>query len=238
MGHLSRRELLLTSVAFPAAAAKMPIIDTHMHVWSLDTARYPFNPPEPNYRKPTQDGSVETYLEEMKKDGVDLAVLVQERSSGWNNNYIADCVRRFPKLFVGHGLIDPHDPNNAAVLEREVKQNGLSGMRLSPIYHPPNKYPNDQWLNASYNYPLWKKAEEIGAVFNVFMAPAQLPQLEDMVRRYPKGEDRGRSPGPSRHSAQRPLGGERLPFEARSLPQRLGQVHRALLRFENEAIPI
>ena len=186
MSQLSRRELLLTSVAVPAAAAKPPIIDTHMHVWSMDTARYPFNPPEPNYRKPTQEGSVEMYLEEMKKDVVDRAVLVQERSSGWNNSYISDCVRRFPKLFVGHGLINPRDPGNAAVLEREVKQNGLAGMRLSPIYHPPNKYPNDQWLNAPYNYPLWKKAEQLGAVFNVFIAPAQLPQLEDMVRRYPK----------------------------------------------------
>ena len=126
------------------------------------------------------------YLREMKEGGVDHAVLVQERSGGWNNSYISDCVRRFPKLFVGHGLIDPRDPNNAAILERQVRQNGLAGMRLSPIYHPPNRYPNDQWLNAPYSYPLWKKAEEIGAVFNVFLAPAQLPQLEDMVRRYPK----------------------------------------------------
>src|SRR5262245_250055 len=129
MRHLSRRDLLLASVAAPAAAATSPVIDTHMHVWSMDTARYPFKPPEPNYSKPKQEGSVEIYLEEMKKGGVDLTVLVQERSSGWNNSYISDCVRRFPKLLIGHGLIDPHDPDNAAVLEREVKQNGLSGMR-------------------------------------------------------------------------------------------------------------
>lgn len=186
MRLLSRRELLLSASAATLQAASPPVVDTHMHVWSLDSARYPFQPPEPNYRKPTQDGSVETYLEEMKRDKVDRAVLVQERSSGWNNRYIADCVRRFPGRFVGHGLIDPRDPNNAAVLEREIKENGLSGMRLSPIYHPPQRFPNEQWLNAPYNYPLWKKAEELGAVFNVFLAPAQIPQLEDMVRRYSK----------------------------------------------------
>ena len=191
MTILSRREALLAAAAAsasaaPATAAQSPVIDTHMHVWSLDNARYPFQPPEPNYRKPTADGSVETYIEEMKRDKVDRAVLVQERSSGWNNRYIADCVRRFPDRFVGHGLIDPRDPNNAATLEREIKQNGLAGMRLSPIYHPPERFPNDQWLNAAYNYPLWKKAEELGAVFNVFLAPAQIPQLEDRVRRYPK----------------------------------------------------
>ena len=183
---LSRRNLLLASVAAPAVAAKAPVIDTHMHVWSMDAGRYPCNPPEPDYPCPQQDGSVETYLEEMKKHGVSRAVLVQERSGGWNNAYISDCVRRFPKLFAGHGLIDPHDRDNAAVLEREITHNGLSGMRLSPIYHPPNRYPNNQWLNAAYNYPLWNRAEKLGAVFNVFIAPAQLPQLEDMVRRHPK----------------------------------------------------
>ena len=72
MSRLSRRELLITSAAVPAFAAKSPVIDTHMHVWSIDTARYPFKPPQPTYRLPTQEGSVETYLEEMKKGGVDL----------------------------------------------------------------------------------------------------------------------------------------------------------------------
>ena len=176
---LTRRAFLAGLAA--AAPKKSPVIDSHMHVWSMDTKRYPFGPPEPNYSLPKDDGSLELFLKEMKQDGLDLAVLVQPRYYGWDNRYIADSVRRFPKLFVGHGLIDPHDPNNAQVLEREVKQNGLAGMRLSPIYHP-----KEQWLNDPKNYALWKKAEDRGAVFNVFIAPAQLPQLEDMVRRYPK----------------------------------------------------
>ena len=178
MQNLSRRSLLFS---LAAAAKRDPVIDTHMHVWSMDTQRYPFGPPEPNYTLPKDDGSVELFMQEMKQDGLDLAVLVQPRYNGWDNRYISDCVKRFPKLFVGHGLIDPHDPKNAQVLEREVRQNGLIGMRLSPIYHP-----KQQWLNDPKNYPLWQKAQELGAVFNVFIAPAQLPQLEDMVRRYPK----------------------------------------------------
>ncbi len=178
-GSLSRRQFLTTAVA-AAQSPAAPVIDTHMHVWSMDTARYPFHPPEPNYARPTQDGSLDLYMQEMKQDRVDLAVLVSPRYYGWDNRYVTDCVRRFPRLFIGHGLIDPHDPNNAAVLEREVRQNGLAGMRLSPIYHP-----KEQWLNSPANYPLWRKAEELRAVFNVFIAPAQLPQLEEMARRYP-----------------------------------------------------
>ena len=176
----SRRRFLLTGAAL-AAGSTTPIIDTHMHVWSLDLKRYPPQPPEPNVRPQTEDGSVERYLEEMKADGVDRAVLVQIRQYGWDNRYVSECVRRFPRLFVGHGLINPHDPDNAAVLEREVRQNGLAGMRLSPIYQP-----KEQWLNAPANYPLWRKAEKLGAVFNVFIAPAHIPQLEDIVRRFPR----------------------------------------------------
>src|SRR5262249_12680256 len=32
----------------------------------------------------------------------------------------------------------------------------------------------------------WKKAEELGAIFNFFIATDQLPKLELMVRRFPK----------------------------------------------------
>lgn len=177
--NLSRRGLLFGGAAW-AALPQSPVIDTHMHVWSQDFTHYPVSPPEPGIRPITDEGSTEFYLQEMKQHGIDLAVLVQPRQYGWDNRYIADSVRRFPRQFVGHGLIDPHDPNNAGVLEREVRENGLAGMRLSPIYHP-----KEQWLNAKANHALWQKAEQLGAVFNVFIAAPQMAQLEDMVQRFP-----------------------------------------------------
>jgi predicted TIM-barrel fold metal-dependent hydrolase len=178
--HICRRSFLLTA-AGAFAAEESPVIDTHMHVWSQDFQRYPVNPPEPGIKPITEDGSAERHLAELEEFGIDRSVLVQPRQYGWDNRYIADSVRRYPQRFVGHGLIDPHDPNNAAVLEREVRQNGLAGMRLSPIYHP-----KEQWLNAPANYALWRKAGELGAVFNVFIGAPQISQLEDMVQRYPR----------------------------------------------------
>ena len=53
-------------------------------------------------------------------------------------------------------------------------------MRLSPRYDP-----DTVWLNDPVCYPLWKKAEELGAVFNIFLSPHQFPQLADMVKRFP-----------------------------------------------------
>lgn len=177
--EISRRALLLGSAAM--ADTKSPVIDTHMHVWSQDFQRYPIKPPEPNIKPLTEDGSAERHIEELKEHGIHRSVLVQPRQYGWDNRYIADSVRRFPDRFVGHGLIDPHDPNNAAVLQQEVRKNGLAGMRLSPIYHP-----KEQWLNAPANHALWRKAGELGAVFNLFIGAPQISQLEDMVQRFPR----------------------------------------------------
>ena len=53
-------------------------------------------------------------------------------------------------------------------------------MRLSPIYDS-----KVVWLNDPVCYPLWQKAEELGAVFNVFLAAHQLSQLADMAERFP-----------------------------------------------------
>src|SRR5439155_86983 len=70
----------------------------------------------------------------------------------------------------------------AQKLEYWMRQHGLSGVRFSPIYY----LGKDEWLNARTSHPLWEKAEELGAVFNFFIASEQLPKLEDMVRRHPK----------------------------------------------------
>ena len=59
---------------------------------------------------------------------------------------------------------------------------GMTGVRFSPMYYEGK----DGWLNAKSSDPLWRKAEETGAVFNFFIASEQLPKLEDMVKRFPK----------------------------------------------------
>jgi predicted TIM-barrel fold metal-dependent hydrolase len=53
-------------------------------------------------------------------------------------------------------------------------------MRFSPIYHP-----QSTWLNSKDLYPLWREAERLGAVFNFYILPHQMPMLEDMAGRFP-----------------------------------------------------
>ncbi len=159
-----------------------------MHVWADDATRYPFSHPY-NHRFGADDvphpATVEMLLEDMDRHGVTHAILVQVIYHGWDNSYVADCVTRHPDRFRAHGLIDPTDPRVADKLEYWVRERGLSGMRLSPIYYRGGARGGDAWLTSSAHEALWERAEELDTVFNFFIATEQLPRLEEMIRRHP-----------------------------------------------------
>ncbi len=184
---LNRREMLLGTLAaaatksVAAAPAKQRlIIDTHLEVWTLDP-RFPFNHPEAGSKLNVKVAApIENQVKQMEDFGLQYAVLINPRYFGWDNSYIAHCVQSYPQLFVGHGLLDPEDPGIAAKLRYWMQERGLHGMRFSPIYHP-----KSTWLNSSDHYPLWREAEKLGAVFNYYIAPHQMPMLEEMAGRFP-----------------------------------------------------
>lgn len=199
--HLDRRQFLFTS-SCAAASMTLPgssprsadgaesttpmIVDTHMHVWADDPERYPFpHPYSTDFKGPQHPGTVEMLIEDMDKYGCTHAVLVQVIFHGWDNTYTADCVRQYPDRLRGHGLIDPTDPKVADKLEYWMKEQGLHGMRFSPIYYKDGRHGGDGWLNADETHKLWNKAAELDAVFNFFISPQQLPKLETMVKAHP-----------------------------------------------------
>jgi predicted TIM-barrel fold metal-dependent hydrolase len=116
----------------------------------------------------------------MRDFGLKYTVLVNPRFFGWDNSYIADSLHRYPKLFVAHGLLNPQEPDLAGRLRYWIREQGFQGMRFSPIYHP-----SSTWLNCKEHYPLWREAERLGAVFNYYILPQQMPMLEDMAERFP-----------------------------------------------------
>lgn len=185
---LNRRELLIAAAAAAssarlAAAApeeKRLLIDTHLEVWTFDP-KFPFNHPEKGKDVDAKiEAPIENQVEQMRDFGIRYAVLINPRYFGWDNSYIADCLRRYPKLFVAHGLLQPEDPKIVDRLRYWVQERGFQGMRFSPIYHR-----QSTWLNSKEHYTLWREAEKLGAVFNFYIAPQQMPMLEDMAGRFP-----------------------------------------------------
>lgn len=183
MNRFTRRSLLVQVGAAATAAAAKParlIVDTHLEVWTFNP-KFPFHHPErPDLKRVAVEAPVENEVDEMREFGLRYAVLINPRFYGWDNSYISYCLHRYPKLFVAHGLLDPEDPKIVDRLRFWMKEHDLQGFRFSPIYHP-----KSTWLNSKEHYPLWREAERLGAVFNYYILPQQMPMLEDMAGRFP-----------------------------------------------------
>lgn len=178
----SRRQFLAQAAAATVASAKPDrlIIDTHLEVWTFDP-KFPFHHPErPELKRVPIEAPIENEVAEMRDFGLKYTVLVNPRYFGWDNSYISDCLHRYPKLFVAHGLLNPQEPDLPGRLRYWIREQGFRGMRFSPLYHP-----NSTWLNSKEHYPLWREAEKLDAVFNYYILPHQMPMLEDMAERFP-----------------------------------------------------
>ena len=220
----SRRAFLAkASAALALAKTEKLIIDTHLEVWTFDP-KFPFHHPErPDLKRVAVEAPIENEVAEMQEFGLRYAVLINPRFYGWDNSYISDSLHRYPKLFVAHGLLDPLGPDPAGRLRYWIREHGFQGMRFSPIYHP-----DSTWLNSKEHYPLWREAERLGAVFNFYILPQQMPMLEDMAGTVSGSENRHRSSGQARSESRRSLAGFRKMFRLKRFPPGLGERFRAL----------
>ena len=129
---------------------------------------------------PDEPGTADELLSEMDAHGVDWTVLVQTSWSTWDNGYIADSVKRFPDRFIGHGLIDPQDPNNAEQVRYWIKARGLVGFRFHPMY-----YPDEKILLTQQNGPMWKEIAALDAIIQFHLRAEFADQVAVIAERYP-----------------------------------------------------
>ena len=190
---MTRREYLALSTAGALAASDAaateadPIINAAEHAWVLHDERFPINSRLSNCpnSRPDREYSMEHILSQMQFYNIDKVVISHVCYYGTDNSYPAYMLKQHPDRFaaigllVGYRLHSPGDPENPARLERLVKEQGFSGLRLSPIYDR-----DVVWMNDPAVYPLWKKAEELGAMFNIFLAPHQISQVAGMAERF------------------------------------------------------
>jgi predicted TIM-barrel fold metal-dependent hydrolase len=191
---MTRRSLLSLAsgtalqVGLVKSANRTPVVNGAEHAWVVHDPAFALKADESTCTTnfPRYDYSAEYLMSEMQTYGVDHVVISHVCYYGRNNAYTAHCIKSYPGKFagvgllVGRGLHSPSDPQNAARLERLVREDGLIGLRLSPIYDK-----NVVWLNDPVCYPLWKKAEDLHATFNIFLAPHQVRQVGDMAERFP-----------------------------------------------------
>lgn len=157
------------------------IIDTHVHIWEIDPPKYPVGPTAPNWNsEPDEPATATELIEDMDTNGVDRSVIVQTSWSTWDNGYIADSVAQYPNRLIGHGMIDPQDPDNAAKVQYWMQERGLVGFRFHPFY-----YPEEKILLNPRNGPLWEEIAMREAIIQFHLRPDDTDQVDAIARRFP-----------------------------------------------------
>ena len=232
---ISRRELLFLAAAGSVRSAEPHrlIIDTHLEVWTFDP-KFPFHHPEhPELKRVPVQAPIENEVSEMQEFGLKYAVLINPRYYGWDNSYISYSLHKYPKLFVAHGLLDPEGPDPAGRLRYWIKS-----MDFRACGSVPSITPHATWLNSKEQYPLWREAERLGAVFNFYILPHQMPMLEDMAERFPGVKIVIDHLGKPDLDCRGSLGrlSEDVPAEA--LPASMGERFRAVRDLAHQTIPL
>jgi L-fuconolactonase len=135
----------------------MLVIDTHCH-----GTPYWFEP-------------IEILLDQMTRNGVDKAALIQIRGV-YDNSYLIECMRRFPGRFSVVAIVDSGQPDAPHRLEEWVER-GVEGVRLSPTVRSPGSDP----------LAIWRKAAELGIVVSSLGSVEEFasPEFENIIKELP-----------------------------------------------------
>ena len=154
-------------------------IDSHVHVWTMGEPPWPHND-DMSSTRPDYPGLVEDLIRFMDLNRIDRTVLIQCMYHGYDNSYMADCLKHYPERLHGVALLDPKKPDTPTELERLHREHGVQGMRLYPIVDKDASWLSDEGQNA-----LWATAERLNVPFTWFGRCHQIPLLEPMLERFP-----------------------------------------------------
>lgn len=187
----------------------MEIVDTHCHAVSIW-----FEP-------------IETLMDQMNRNGVEKAVLIQVRGV-YENAYLVECLRRFSGRLAGVALVDNSRPDAPATLEQLTAQ-GVAGVRLTP----------DERSVGSDPLAIWRKAAELGVPVSCsgdltgFADPEfesiiqELPNLKVIIEHLGRGGD---DSAPARDTYQKVLALSQYPNTYMKVPG-LGEFCRRPMPF-------
>jgi L-fuconolactonase len=159
--------------------------DTHTHVISPDSAKYPVAPTGGKQ----SDWSIERpvsyaqLLEAMDIAGVAKAVVVQASTAyGNDNSYAAEAIKAHPDRFKGVFSADVLAKDAVDQLRRWIDV-GFSGLRL---FTTGSTMPGQaDWLDDERTFPAWKFCEAHNISVCLQMTADGIPALKNILARFP-----------------------------------------------------
>ncbi|MFH8469063.1 amidohydrolase family protein [Streptomyces sp. NPDC017991] len=163
----------------------MLVIDSHTHVISTDSERYPPDPIGGRRSAWSQAHPVDIdgLVQALDDAGIAKAVVVQASTVyGHDNRYVVEAVRAHPDRFIGVYSIDALAPD-AVERIRHWQAEGLSGFRL---FTTGTTMPGQaEWLGHEDSHPAWAYAEEHDIPVCLQMTVQGLPALRELLKRFP-----------------------------------------------------
>jgi L-fuconolactonase len=162
------------------------LLDTHTHVISPDSVRYPVDPigghqSEWSRARPVDADSL---LRAMDAADISQAVVVQASTVyGHDNRYVAETVRAHRDRLVGVYSLDALAADAVDKIAYWQDQ-GLSGFRL---FTTGSTMPGQgDWLGHADSYPAWAYAEAHAIPVCLQMTMEGIPALRSLLERFPK----------------------------------------------------
>jgi len=163
-----------------------PVIDIHPHIIAADSHRYPRAPLGGHQSAWSQQRpvSVERLIVEQDHAGISKAALVQASTCyGHDNSYVANAVEAYPDRFTGVFSCDILAPDATETMAHWMAR-GLTGLRL---FTTGSTMPGQAgWLDDPRSFPAWRKAEEDGLPVCLQMTAEGIPQLVNVLTRFPR----------------------------------------------------
>ena len=158
-----------------------PYIDAHSHVWTPDTAHYPLAAGfTVNDMKP-RSFTAEELLAHCRPAGVGRVNLIQMSFYEFDNSYMLDMIKLYPKRFVGTAIVDPLGADPAAAM-RGLRPSGVRAFRLAPQY---GKTPVAGWLRPEGYSAMFAAAAETRQALSCLIGPDGFPEVDRTCAKFP-----------------------------------------------------
>lgn len=161
------------------------VIEWNAHIFSPDVQRYPFHP-EATYQPMVGSlppDPLAVYLERMRKEGIDRAVIVHPEPYGDDHRLILDCLKREPDRLRGTCLYYPKNPASPRLMEELVKREPRIVATRFHAHRGKEMYLKtfaDEGVRA-----IWRKAADLGLVVELHIGPNYAAQAAEAIRAFP-----------------------------------------------------
>ena len=163
------------------------IVDIHPHIVSTDAEKYPITPLEGKQSEWSKKRSVdfEQMIAAMDEAGVEKAALVHSSTTyGYDCSYLADCVAKLPHRVTGVFSVNMMADDAAEKINYWANEKKLGGLRL--YTSGATIETQSTWMTDPKTFPGMECAQGLGLSVCVSLRKPGLPQLNELVRLFPK----------------------------------------------------